>query len=115
MTRYLNWIGMNTKVFNLGDYRRSRTKTEGRGSRPDRDHQFFNHDNPEGMKIREAVCEDALEDVFAWLDDVGEVAVFDATNTTRLRRELLHRKVVTEKGFKLFFVESICDDESIIE
>ena len=28
-----------------------------------------------GFKIirREAVCEDALEDVFAWLDDVGEV------------------------------------------
>ena len=30
------------------------------------------------------VCEEALEDVFAWLSAGGEVAVFDATNTTRL-------------------------------
>ena len=108
------------------------------------------------------VCEEALEDVFAWLSAGGEVAVFDATNTTRLaflihrlglrgywgllvaltrlnylyhsekkgpksgwrklykfsnrqRRELLHSKVVTERGYKLFFVESICEDQSIIE
>ncbi len=44
-----------------------------------------------------------------------EVVVFDATNTTRQRRELLRRRVVDEKGFKLFFVESVCDDERIIE
>ena len=30
------------------------------------------------------VCKEALEDVFAWLAEGGEVAVFDATNTTRL-------------------------------
>ena len=41
--------------------------------------------------------------------------MFDATNTTRQRRELLRRRVVDEKGFKLFFVESVCDDERIIE
>ena len=102
------------------------------------------------------VCKEALEDVFAWLAEGGEVAVFDATNTTRLallicgllpqglgrpgylkisfsirrqsiqsrgwpqfsnreRRELLHSKVVTEMGYKLFFVESICEDEATIE
>merc|ERR1719300_1816007 len=117
MTRYLNWIGMETKVFNLGDYRRIRTiqgTKEGR-ERLDRDHQFFDHSNPEGMRIREEVCEEALEDVFAWLAGGGEVAVFDATNTTRQRRELLHSKVVTERGYKLFFVESICEDKAIIE
>ena len=36
------------------------------------------------------VCEEALEDVFAWLSAGGEVAVFDATNTTRLAF-LIHR------------------------
>lgn len=116
MTRYLNWIGMNTRVFNLGDYRRNKTKAEeGTGRRADRDHHFFNPDNPEGMKIREEVCCQALDDVFTWLDQGGEVAVFDATNTTRQRRELLYRRVVLEKGFKLFFVESICDDSVIVE
>lgn len=43
------------------------------------------------------------------------MVVFDATNTTRERRKLLHDKVVLEKGYKLFFIESICDDESIID
>ena len=45
----------------------------------------------------------------------GEIAVFDATNTTRERRRLLHQRIVVEKGFKLFFVESICNDDTIVE
>jgi len=112
MARYLNWIGMETRVFNLGNYRRMKT-TDGKGMGVD--HQFFHPGNPEGMKIREAVCEEALSDVFTWLSGGGEVAVFDATNTTIQRRALLHRRVVQERGFKLFFVESICDDHTIVE
>lgn len=41
--------------------------------------------------------------------------VFDATNTTMLRRRLIYDKVVLEMEYKLFYVESICDDPSIIE
>lgn len=41
--------------------------------------------------------------------------VFDATNTTMLRRRLIFEKVVVEMEYKLFYVESICDDPSIIE
>jgi len=109
LSRYLNWIGMNTKVFNLGDYRR---KVEGCAMPR---HQFFNTGNAEGMKIRTQVCQDALEDMFSWMDVDGEVAVFDATNTTRERRKFLHHQIVVERGYKLFFVESICNDDSIIE
>lgn len=43
------------------------------------------------------------------------MAVFDATNTTQKRRRKLYQQIVVEKGFKLFFVESICNDKSIIE
>ncbi|KAI2650083.1 6-phosphofructo-2-kinase/fructose-2,6-bisphosphatase [Labeo rohita] len=44
----------------------------------------------------------ALKDVFCYFtQDHGQVAVFDATNTTRERREV-------------FFVESLCDDPEII-
>ena len=42
------------------------------------------------------------------------MAVFDATNTTRARRRLLYDSLVTEKGFNLFFVESVCDRDDII-
>jgi hypothetical protein len=41
----------------------------------------------------------------------GEVAVFDATNTTKKRRRTLYNTIVVEKGFKLFFVESVCNDQ----
>jgi hypothetical protein len=48
-------------------------------------------------------------------DEGGEVAVFDATNTTQKRRRKLYEQIVLQRGFKLFFVESICNDKSIIE
>lgn len=57
-----------------------------------------------------------MDDVLHWLQhENGEVAVFDATNTTRARRKYLYDKVVIEKGFKLFFIESLCNDDRIID
>ena len=51
-----------------------------------------------------------------WLEDGNsEVAVYDATNTTMERRDLIHEFVVEKYGFKLFFVESYCSDPKIIE
>ena len=78
---YLNWIGVNTRVFNLGEYRYDiicdvtadipnkvafRRKLEGY-DKPS--HEFFDHSNPEGVKIREKVCDMALIDMFSWIED----------------------------------------------
>lgn len=41
--------------------------------------------------------------------------VFDATNSTAERRKMIYDIVVEKWGYKLFFVESICDDPLIIE
>ncbi|KAK3876254.1 hypothetical protein Pcinc_018941 [Petrolisthes cinctipes] len=109
LTRYLNWIGIKTKVFNLGEYRRRMTHKY-------KNHNFFRSDNEEAMALRQRCAMEALEDVGTWLENEGgEVAVFDATNTTMLRRRLIFEKVVVEMEYKLFYVESICDDPSIIE
>ncbi|TRY62690.1 hypothetical protein TCAL_12965 [Tigriopus californicus] len=95
-------------VINLGDYRRKYTNYA--------NHNIFNNDNPEGLRIRNQVCEEGLQDAINYLENEGgEAVVFDATNTTRERRRLLHDTVVKKKGFKLFFVESVCDDETIID
>ena len=49
--------------------------------------------------MRERICHRGLEDVLEWLEkENGEVAVFDATNTTRERRKYLYNRVVIEKG-----------------
>lgn len=67
------------------------------------------------MAIRTTCAIHALEDVCKWLNEGGEVAVFDATNSTRDRRNMIYDIVVRKMGYKLFFVESICDDPLIIE
>lgn len=41
--------------------------------------------------------------------------VYDATNTTFARRKLIYDFVCEKYGFKLFFIESVCNDPSIIE
>lgn len=41
--------------------------------------------------------------------------MFDATNTTRDRRRMIHSIIVERKGFKLLFVESICNDPKIVQ
>uniref|UniRef100_F6X0Q4 6-phosphofructo-2-kinase/fructose-2,6-bisphosphatase 2 n=1 Tax=Callithrix jacchus TaxID=9483 RepID=F6X0Q4_CALJA len=83
LTRYLNWIGVPTKVFNLGVYRREAVKSY-------KSYDFFRHDNEEAMKIRKQCALVALEDVKAYLtEENGQIAVFDATNTTRERRDMI--------------------------
>ncbi|XP_026479117.1 6-phosphofructo-2-kinase/fructose-2,6-bisphosphatase 2-like isoform X1 [Ctenocephalides felis] len=108
LSRYLNWIGINTKVFNLGEYRRHATSEY-------KSHDFFRQDNEQAMAIRAKCAEDALKDACNWLDNGGEVAVFDATNSTIDRREMIYDIVVRKMKFKLFFVESLCDDPQIVE
>ena len=46
----------------------------------------------------------------------GNVAIYDGTNTTQLRRKMIHQRVQQEiKNSYLFFIESICDDDEVIE
>uniref|UniRef100_A0A4W4FL36 6-phosphofructo-2-kinase/fructose-2,6-bisphosphatase 2 n=1 Tax=Electrophorus electricus TaxID=8005 RepID=A0A4W4FL36_ELEEL len=107
LTRYLNWIGVPTKVFNLGEYRREAVQSY-------KSYDFFRHDNEEAMKIRKQCALVALQDVRTYLNDEGgQIAVFDATNTTRERRDLI-LSFAQDNAYKVFFVESICDDPDVI-
>ena len=75
-------------------------------------HAAFDPKNKEGKEMRERICQRGLEDVLNWLEnDHGEVAVFDATNTTRERRKYLYNRVVIEKGL-VFVVHSIHELEA---
>ncbi|XP_078595002.1 6-phosphofructo-2-kinase/fructose-2,6-bisphosphatase-like isoform X13 [Branchiostoma floridae x Branchiostoma japonicum] len=107
LTRYLNWIGVKCRVFNVGEYRRSAVKEY-------KKFDFFDPENKEAMKIRKQCALDALADMSLWLEGEGEVAVFDATNTTRERRQLVLDYCQQEKNFKVFFIESMCDDPEVV-
>uniref|UniRef100_A0A673UET8 6-phosphofructo-2-kinase/fructose-2,6-biphosphatase 4 n=1 Tax=Suricata suricatta TaxID=37032 RepID=A0A673UET8_SURSU len=107
LTRYLNWIGVPTREFNVGQYRRDMVKTY-------KSFEFFLPDNEEGLKIRKQCALAALRDVRRFLsEEGGHVAVFDATNTTRERRATIFN-FGEQNGYKTFFVESICVDPEVI-
>ncbi|XP_078066174.1 6-phosphofructo-2-kinase/fructose-2,6-bisphosphatase 4 isoform X2 [Mustelus asterias] len=108
LTRYFNWIGVPTKAFNVGQYRRDLVKTY-------KSFEFFLPDNEEGLQIRRQCASTAMNDVKKYLDEEGgQVAVFDATNTTRERRETI-LNFAEQNGYKVFFVESVCEDPEVIE
>ncbi|XP_061591400.1 6-phosphofructo-2-kinase/fructose-2,6-bisphosphatase 2-like isoform X4 [Cololabis saira] len=66
------------------------------------------------MRIRKQCALVALQDVKAYLGkEGGQIAVFDATNTTRERRELI-LTFAKHNAYKVFFVESVCDDPDVI-
>uniref|UniRef100_A0AAQ4RJX9 6-phosphofructo-2-kinase/fructose-2,6-biphosphatase 1 n=1 Tax=Gasterosteus aculeatus aculeatus TaxID=481459 RepID=A0AAQ4RJX9_GASAC len=97
LTRYLNWIGVPTKMFNVGQYRREAVKIY-------KNFEFFKPDNEEAMKIRKACATAALKDVAAYFSkEQGQVAVFDATNTTRERRAII-LSYAKERGYKVSIV-----------
>uniref|UniRef100_A0A8C0U0Z3 6-phosphofructo-2-kinase/fructose-2,6-biphosphatase 3 n=2 Tax=Paridae TaxID=9153 RepID=A0A8C0U0Z3_CYACU len=107
LTRYLNWIGVPTKVFNVGEYRREAVKHYS-------SYDFFRPDNEEAMKVRRQCAMAALRDVKLYLtEEAGQIAVFDATNTTRERRGMI-LNFAKENGFKVFFIESVCNDPNVV-
>lgn len=107
IARYLSWLGHNTRVFNVGSYRREHFGT----SQP---HEFFDPSNEQGRAALFDMAMRALDDMTAWFDQGGEVAIYDATNSTRLRRQIVLEQC-KKHAIPLVFVESICDDPSVIE
>jgi 6-phosphofructo-2-kinase / fructose-2,6-biphosphatase 3 len=108
VARYLNWRGHVTRVFNVGSYRREQLGIK-------KDHSFFDPDDREARSQRRKVALTALDDAIAWLKGgEGDVAVFDATNTTRERRESLKNRC-EDAAIPITFVETICEDPTVIE
>nr|XP_043635601.1 6-phosphofructo-2-kinase/fructose-2,6-bisphosphatase-like isoform X1 [Erigeron canadensis] len=106
LTRYLRWLGHDTKHFNVGKYRRLKHGTNQTAD-------FFRGDNPEGMEARNEVAALAMDDMCAWMQEGGQVGIFDATNSTSERRNMLMK--MAEGKCKIIFLETICNDRQIIE
>ncbi|MED6114115.1 hypothetical protein PIB30_077217 [Stylosanthes scabra] len=82
LTRYLRWLGHNTKHFNVGKYRRLKHGAN-------QSAEFFAADNPEGVEARNEVAALAFEDMVSWMQEGGQVGIFDATNSSKKRRNML--------------------------
>lgn len=112
--RYLRFFhGAPCEVFNVGNYRRKKYAA----ATPC---DFFDGDNEEGMKMRLECAEAALKDLVEFMNagmEKGRVAIYDATNCSRVRRQWLvdQLKPVVQSRSHIIFVESVCEDTSIIE
>jgi len=77
--------------------------------------EFYDPTNEEGAKARRMACDAALADLVDYVKKDGvRVAAFDATNSTKERRQ--HITSVLKNagvGAKRMFVESICDQEEV--
>ncbi|KAL7561228.1 hypothetical protein ACA910_004149 [Epithemia clementina (nom. ined.)] len=117
MDHYLNWSGVQCKIFNVGSYRRQAYANLHKSTSPNAyserdqkgacDADFFDANNKAATTLREQVAEMALRDMLRWLDEVEDddgdysnhygntnsyrqnerIAIFDATNSTNKRRQ----------------------------
>ncbi|CAG8467704.1 5224_t:CDS:2 [Ambispora gerdemannii] len=105
--RYLQWLSVTTKVFNVGNYRR---KLHG----AHQEHTFFDPANKQGEIKRRECATEALNDMIRWFEvESGTVAIFDATNSTRARRTFI-LEACAKHDIQVMFIESVCQDENLV-
>lgn len=89
MARYLQWLGVKTRIFHLGDYRRA---TVGPGGTVPEDY-FFPNASPASVILRQKILKKCREDIYSWLNhDNGQVAIYDAVNPTASGRRSLAKE-----------------------
>lgn len=129
ITRYLNWLQYSTKCFNVGNTRRLSKENNGPAPKPFEmagdatayhDASFFDPKDKSSLEIREQWAMDTLDQLITYLtQEGGTVGIFDATNTTKLRRrhiiEAIRAKTPQHPNLKILFLESICTNNVIIE
>ncbi|XP_032518641.1 6-phosphofructo-2-kinase/fructose-2,6-bisphosphatase-like isoform X1 [Danaus plexippus] len=107
LSRHLNWNGESTKVFDCSEYRRRHMALYG-------SHDIFRADHQQGSAIRRQSAHEAVQDAMLWLKEGNSVAIFDGTNITREQRRELNDGV-TDMGFRILFIECVCEDQELLE
>ena len=106
---YMRWRGLRAQLFNVGKHRRSAVQAS-------QDANFFDANNVSAAQQRDAIAFEVLESMLDWLQQGGDVSVFDATNTTNKRRwEVFRHCQRRSPVLRVIFVESICDDPLVLE
>ena len=113
LARYLNWLHHETKIFNVGDRRRRLQSTHLDTAIQSHSSAFFDPDDANAKATREQVALETLDELLDHLlFGQGNVAVFDATNSSRDRRESILSRIHLRAGttIPVLFVESQCSD-----
>ena len=114
LNQFLNWRGVSSKTFNVGKSRREKA------AQMKQDASFFAPDNAEAKAYREQVALDVLHAALEWLE-AGNLAILDATNTTRARRlhllNAVHERCQAQgrPAPYVIFVEVICNEATVLQ
>lgn len=109
--RFLSFFhDIPSQIFNVGDYRRQLVGAKMPAS-------FYDPQNKEALAQRTEACNAALTDLIDYMKQDGvRVGLYDATNSTKERRKSLKNRLKENNvKSKVMFLESICDNEGILE
>ena len=95
-----------TRIFNNGNLRRKY-----RHLRETSLSDFYHPDNTEAAVLRKSLARINLERARAYLHGRGQVAILDATNVSRERRNMIEERL---DDHPILFIECINDDEDIL-
>lgn len=98
--------GLNTKIFNNGVLRREMLSEE---SSKD---AFFSSNNKEGNKAREDIAKSNIKKAKEFLNGTGKIAILDATNSTKERRDYILKKL---DNYPVLFIECQNNDKELIK
>lgn len=82
---------------------------------------MFRADNLPAWRIRQQSFREALEDAAAWLQELerganyNKVAIVDGPNVSRAQRQEIYDLVYTQLGFRVMFIECVCEDPVLLE
>ncbi|KAK3297481.1 6-phosphofructo-2-kinase-domain-containing protein [Chaetomium fimeti] len=110
MARYLSWLGVKTRIFHLGDYRRATVE----GGHVPQDY-FYPNASPASVMLRQKILKKCRDDIYAWLNhENGQVAIYDAVNPTASGRLALAEEFA-KHDVQTLFIESYVDDQEILK
>ncbi|CAK7271542.1 hypothetical protein SEPCBS57363_004674 [Sporothrix epigloea] len=102
-------LGVKTRIFHLGDYRRA---TVPGGEVPE--DYFFPNATPASIMLRQKILKRCREDIYSWLNhENGQVAIYDAVNPIAVGRRAL-AKEFAKHDVQTLFLESYVDDQRIL-
>lgn len=129
LSRYLNWLQYEARVFNVGERRRAEAHIEQSGEKADEppigrgqfssSAAFFDPTDPNLVSARDQIALKTLDELLNWLSrqESSSIGILDATNSTQERRQILLSHIRQKRGTlnEVLFIESCCFDQDILE
>lgn len=89
LARYLRWLGVKTRIFHLGDYRRA---IVGPGCDVPDDY-FFVNASASSVLMRQKILKKCRQDIYDFLNhENGQIAIYDAVNPLSAGRKSLAKE-----------------------